>query len=336
MNIELKKGTNADVKIVPQYALDGTMVAVVMIKAAFHVNLARGVVRAGDAEVRLVDEPWDEKAPETSSIRLPSDLVLMKPSTDVVVAAHAMAEGGAEARSLDVLVRVGPVERALRVHGLRVWYRGTVGLALTPPQPFTSVPLRWELTWGGSDLSDPQRPLEEPRNPVGRGVVRQVQDLIDKAGPQIDDPSSPAGSRQPVPAGVGPLGRHWAPRRQYVGTYDEKWMRTRMPLPPLDFDPRFNQMAPPELITPAPLRGGELVQLLNLNAAGAMQFTLPRLAFFVGARTDDEMVEARPVMDTLLLLPNERRFEMTWRACVPLPKRNTKLRYVQVHEKTIV
>jgi len=336
MNIPVQKATSADVKAVPQFAPDGSMVAVVMIKEAWVVDEAQRPWRAGDAEVRLVDEPWDKDAPETSSIRLPSDLVFNKPSTDVVVSGHAVPQNGKAVPSLDVLVRVGPVQRLLRVHGPRVWYRGAVGLALTPPQPFEAVPLRWELAYGGADFSHPAHPLEEPRNPVGRGLVRNPKDLLEKPAPQIDDPQHPAGSSKPVPAGVGPLGRHWAPRRQYVGTYDEAWMRTRMPLPPLDFDPRFNQMAPPELITPTYLKGGELVQLLNLHPLGSMQFNLPRVHFFVGLRTDEAWAEARAVMDTLVLLPNERRFEMTWRAQLRLPKRANQIRFVQVHEKAVL
>src|SRR5262249_45922943 len=155
---------------------------------------------------------------------------------------------------------VGPVEKALRVHGTRVWYHGAKGLALSAPQPFEAVPLRWELAFGGSDFSDPKHPLEEPRNPVGRGVCRQTRDLIDQPRPPIAAPRDPVGdSRHPTPAGVGALGRHWEPRRRYVGTYDDHWMKERMPLPPLDFDPRFHQVAPPDQITPQPLRGGELV-----------------------------------------------------------------------------
>jgi hypothetical protein len=42
------------------------------------------------------------------------------------------------------------------------------------------------------------------------------------------------------------------------------------------------------------------------------------------------------MLDTVLLRPNERRFEMTWRSAIPLPTSARKLRYVQVHEKAIL
>jgi hypothetical protein len=334
----LKKGTRAAVRIVPQLDLDGSMVAVVLVKEKFVVDPRGQVAPTHDAEIHLVDVPWDEDKPETSSIKFPADVCLRKPSTDVLVVGSAMAKDRAKSRELDVLVRVGPVERALRVFGTRAWYRGVLGVTLSEPLPFEALPLRWEYAYGGSDFSDPDRPLEEPRNPVGRGVCRQAEDLIDTPGPQIEDPAdliTKAKQKRP-PAGVGAIGRHWLPRRLYTGTIDDHWKRERMPLLPADFDDRFNQAAPPELITPEPLRGGERVQLLNLCPEGVMQFELPRVHHFVGARTDAGMTEHRTQLDTVLLLPNEHAFELTWRATVPLPRKQAALRFVQVHDKVVL
>jgi hypothetical protein len=312
------------------------LVALVMIKEAFFIDPQQQVARTHDAEIRMVDVPWNPDEPESSTTKFPSDMVLFKPSTDVVVAGDAMAPGMAPSQTLDVLVRVGPVQKLLRVFGARVFYRGAVGLAMSAPLPFERLPLRWELAYGGADFSDPKKPWEEPRNPAGRGLARNERDLIEKLAPQIETHQAPLLAQGPVPAGVAPIGRHWEPRRRYTGTYDETWKKTRMPLPPLDFDARFNQVAPPELITPSPLRGGELVQLHNMNMAGSLQFELPRLHFFVGLRSDSGWEEARPVLDTVVLQPNERRFELTYRSCLRLPKRSSDLRYVQVHEKAPV
>jgi hypothetical protein len=335
--VELRNGSRATVQVCPHFAADGGTVGIVIMKELFRVDERQQVQRIGDAKIRVTDEHWDPEAPETSSIRLPSDLVAEKPGTDVLVVGAVMAPDRKPARALDAFVRVGAIEKVVRAHGTRVWYHGAKGLALSAAQPFEAVPLKWELAYGGSDFSDPKHPLEEARNPVGRGLARQARDLVDQPGPQLEDPRDPiAESRRPAPVGTGALGRHWEPRRRYVGTYDDKWMQDRMPLPPFDFDVRFNQVAPPDQITPAHLRGGELVQLGNLSPLGALQFALPRLQFFVGARTDDGMTEHRSVMDTVVLLPGARQVEMTWRAVVPLPKRRARLRFVQVHEKEVL
>src|SRR5262249_32777117 len=195
------------------------------IKDRFQVDDRQRVGRVGGAEIRITDLPWDQDAPEKSSIKYPSDLCLRKPATDVVVVGSAMMRSGDRFKVLDVLVRVGPVQKALRVFGARVWYKGLIGLSPGPSASVESVPVTWELAYGGSDFEDPKHPLEESRNPVGRGLVRDSSKLENKPAPQIEDPRALiSGPRScPAPAGVGAIGRHWMPRRQYTGTMDARW-----------------------------------------------------------------------------------------------------------------
>jgi hypothetical protein len=335
----LVKATSATVGLIPQLGLDGSIQIVVIIKQLFYVDRRDRVSRLPGAEVRLSDVPWDEEQPETSSVKLPSDVCLRKPSTDVVVAGQAVAAYRPKQTQLDVFVQVGPVKKLLRVFGPRVWSKG-LGSLLTPspPQPFESLSLQWEYAFGGADGSDPKKLLEEPRNPVGCGLARDGDSLLDKPAPRIEDPTDliTTHKTRPAPAGVAPLGRHWAPRRRYVGTTDETWMKERMPLLPHDFDERYNQVATPELITPTYLRGGEPVNIVNMNEQGDLKFDLPRVAFFVGARGDDGLREHRAPLDTVLLLPNRRTFELTWRAAVPLPSPARKLGLIRVHEKEVL
>ncbi|AGC48154.1 hypothetical protein MYSTI_06881 [Myxococcus stipitatus DSM 14675] len=337
---ELQNGTNSTVALVPQIGMDGGNLVVVLIKQRFTITPGSGrVTRTPGAEVRYTDEPWDKKAPEASSIQLPSDVCIRKPSTDVLVVGHAMSKASQPVKQLDVHIEVGPVSKGLRVFGTRVWYSGALGVALGPAQPFTSVPLRWELAYGGFDASDSRKPpVEEPRNPLGRGVARDTATLVHQLAPQIEDPrdliSSPR--TRPAPAGVGAIGRHWEPRRRYTGTVDEAWRKERMPLLPLDFDERHNQCAPPELICPEYLKGGEMVKLLNLSAGGAYHFALPRLFFGVRARTDQGVTDYRPVLDTVLLRPSDdQSLELTWRTAVPVPRPSRRLHSVQVVEKEL-
>ncbi len=333
---ELKKGTAAEVALVPHLDQDGAWVTIVLIKQRFEVDRRNEVEPSDGAEVRLADASWED--PEQSSIRYPSDLCVRKPATDIVVVGSAMHAYREPARTLDVLVRVGAVEKVLRVHGTRVWYKGLGGLALTPPEPFEEVPLRWELAWGGADFKKGAQPLEEPRNPLGRGVARDPEKLVHQPGPQLEDPRAPitsARGRQ-TPVGVGAIGRHWEPRRGFVGTTDELWKRERMPLLPADFDDRFNQVAPPDLVAGGHLRGGELVQLHNVCAEGPLSFELPRLHFYVGALYATHRDEHRPVLDTVLLEPNQRTFDLTWRAIVRMPRRHADLFAIQVHEKRLL
>jgi hypothetical protein len=334
----LANATEASVDLLPQLTANGDGSVVVLIKQRFEVTAAGKAERMPGAKANLADVPWDEDEPDKSSIKLPSDLCLQKPATDVIVVGSAVAKGGAKVRQLDVGVRVGPIQKVLRVFGPRVWYRGLVSVALSPPEPFEKLPLRWEYAWGGRDETDPAKPLEEPRNPVGRGIARDPNSLLHKPGPAIEDVAHLIANNRtaPGPAGVAPIGRHWLPRRKYAGTYDEAWQKTRMPLPPHDFDPRFEQAAPPDQVVPGYLRGGEPVGLHNLCADGPLVFDLPRLAFFVGARLEGSLVEHRTALDTVVFFPNDKAFEMTWRASVPVPRRSRTLEAIQVHEKRVL
>jgi hypothetical protein len=320
--------------------MDGRTQMVVIIKELYSIGVNHRLTRCGGAEVHTVDEPWDEDAPDVSSIKIPSDICLRKPSTDVIVVGAAVAPGRAPVTELNVLVRVGPVEKSLRCYGTRVWYQGAAGLTLTPPEPFEALPLRWEYAFGGFDASDPDAPPKtEARNPVGCGVARKAGSLIHQQGPQIEDPEFPIDSPgySGPPAGIGAIQRHWEPRLRYAGTYDDLWMQERMPLMPMDFDERFNQVAEPALVTPTYLRGGELVELHNLSHDGPIRFRLPKLNFYVGASIRGEVQHFSPVLDTLILRPSDdRTVELTWRAAVPMPRRSRHCDWIQVHERAWV
>src|SRR6185437_12206506 len=182
---------------------------VLVVKGTFYRVPREAVLeaapRAERRGIRGQDIPWGD--PEKSSIRYPSDLCVAKPGTDVVVVAAAHAPGGRAVPSFDAGVRVGALEKTVRIFGLRVW--GANGSTLSAPRPTAGVELRYDHAWGGLDITDPQRPVEEPRNPVGTGVVRDPAALTHQPAPMIEDPANPIVSvrTRPTPAGLGAIGR---------------------------------------------------------------------------------------------------------------------------------
>lgn len=99
----------------------------VAVKATFDV--------APDGRLKLADEqpppllaPEHRGDPAKTSLRLDSDLMAIKPGTDILVDACARAPKGRPAPMVPVSLRVGEIEKTLLVHGTRVYYRGTVGL----------------------------------------------------------------------------------------------------------------------------------------------------------------------------------------------------------------
>ena len=336
--VELSSRTDAAVDVFPLLGKHGETYAVVCIKQLFAIDSRCRLSRTPGARVRPIDEPWEDDEAKEGSIRLPSDVAPRKPGTDVLVVGHAVSTDHAPVKSLDVLVRVGSVERIVRVFGPRIWQRGLVGISLSEPQPFVEAPLRWERAFGGTDPGGGREPLVEPRNPVGRGIARDPTALLHQLGPQIEDPGDLVSSprSRPRPAGLSPIGRHFAPRRDYTGTYDERWKREQMPLPPFDQDDRVHQCACPELVISPHLFGGERLEALHLDANGPIGVTVPRIAFYVGARIRGDRVEHRPVLDTLILLCDEKKLELTWRACIRTPPRLADMPAVLVYEKETI
>lgn len=286
-------------------------------------------------EPDLVDTFHGEDA-ATSSIRRPSQLFEHKPGTDVILIGHAHPPRQGSATSVDVSLRVGPIAKTVRAHGLRVWQLGTFGgLMPGPARPMREpVPLIYELAWGGLDLTG-GKPVGEWRNTVGRGVARSRRELVGQPAALLEDPRDPIGQGENVPASFGAIHRHWAPRKDFAGTYDQVWEETKMPLLPDDFDPRFHVCVPHDQWSPAPLRGDEPIEVRGATPEGVWRFSLPRVAPGFASVTDGRRVEHRTHLDTILIDADELRVELTWRAAVPLPPKYERVERVMIFEKDV-
>jgi hypothetical protein len=73
--------------------------------------------------------------PVKSSVRTESDLAPAKPRSDIIVLGTARVPGGAPQPFWRVRVKVGEVEKLLRVIGPRAWVRGEGGFRPTSPEP---------------------------------------------------------------------------------------------------------------------------------------------------------------------------------------------------------
>ena len=202
--------------------------------------------------------------------------------------------------------------------------------------------MRYDHAWGGLDVSDPLKPAEEPRNPVGMGIARDPAALTHQPAPSIEDPANLIASvrTRPPPAGLGAVGRHWEPRRRFLGTYDAAWLEKRAPLLPLDHDDRANLCASPGLTAAPPLAGGEDVALLNLTpGGGSLSFRLPRMRITTTLHAPGREPETQtPYLDTVLIdtvrVPetSDVLVEMVWRAVFRPPRRMKGARLVVTEE----
>jgi len=310
---------------------------VVIVKATFLLSRQHSELQLAPPElarpIRMTDEMWGE--PDVESVRYPSDLCCYKPATDVIGVVTAWAPGGQAVPQFDTYLRVGALARAVRVCGLRVWEAR--GAGVSSPRPITSLDVRYDYAFGGRDVSDEARVVEDARNPVGRGVAREAERLTHVLAPQLEDPAEPlrSASQRPAPAAYGAIGRSYLPRRNLTGTYDAAWKDFRAPLPPPDEDDRFHQAASPGLIASPPLEGGEACALLNLTPDGPVQFTLPRVKlevlFDVRGRNPELVL---PHLDTVLIdtwaIGPEKPplVELVWRASIRAPRKQRDARIV--------
>jgi hypothetical protein len=284
---------------------EGAETLVVIAKATFAIERGGALaMRSPQPPVQLIDEFYGE--PGLSSIRVASEATPPKPGTDILLNGFACARTPGT-RSLDVSLRVGPVSKTVRAMGPRKVGRFLWWSWLTRPEPFAKIPLKWEHAYGGTDTTpakDSQHAWE-PRNPVGRGFLARGSKipLGELSLPHLEDPRQLL--RRPgmsaTPACFAPIARHWAPRVDYAGTYDEAWKKERIPLLPRDFDPRFYHCAPPDLIAPKGLRGDEKVELAGCVSEERLAFRLPGIRFAAQVRLRTRLEEVDVRLDTVAI-----------------------------------
>ena len=288
---------------------------IVAVRATFHL--------ASDGRVTLADEqPPPVLAPEyfaepgKSSLRYDSDLLGAKPDTDLLVVASAHAPGGRAAPTVPVRLRVGRIQKQLIVYGDRV-YRS--GLKTSSPKPFVTRPIRYELAFGGTDLSDPDPHNHrfDARNPIGRGLALRASQLEDQPAHTIEYASGdPASSG---PAGFGPIDPAWLPRRALAGTYDERWERTKKPLLPDDFDPSYALSSPTDQRIGQPLVGGEPVELVNMTPEGRLVFVIPRMSLEFTSAFGRRREPHPARLATVLVEPDDQRLSLVWQSTLRVP-----------------
>lgn len=269
------------------------------------------------------------------------DLLPYKPGTDVLLSGHALAPAGIPRPSWQASVSIGPVNKILRLHGPRQFYKRFFGWRVGPSEPVASVPLDYRLAYGGcidvpATLTADGSPdsIKHPGNPAGRGwlprrgvykhLPRLARKHVDEwirahtvlPAPQIEAVAEPV--RNPhqdlVAQGFGALARWWEPRLSLQGSYDDQWRMTRYPLLPKDFDSSYYQSAAADLVCTPHLNGDERILLTGL-LSDDREMRLPgwRLVAVV-TRASGEMTVSVPVLDTVRLDLDTGLASLVWRA----------------------
>ena len=231
---------------------------------------------------------------------------------------------------MPVLLRVDRMQKALLVHGTRVYYQGAVGLTTTAPRPFVTRAIEYEAAFGGTDTSnpDPRKHRLDSRNPAGRGIAADPKTLENQEAHSIEYPhGNPA---KVGPAGFGPLTSFWSPRVERMGTYDAVWEKRKKPLLPDDYDERAAQSAPDDQTPAQPLRGGEAVLLENMTPEGRLMFLLPTIVPTLLTHVNGREVEHPAWLATVFVAPETMKVSLTWQGSLPVHSREVD--YLDVTE----
>jgi hypothetical protein len=295
----------------------------VIVKGTFVFAWEHTELAPEQVPIAYGDSLYDEN--EGGGVRYETDLVPFKPFTDVVLDATAHAPRSRPARTMQVSVAVGPVQKHLMVFGKRLWNHARVlgrkRYVITEAQPFLTQPIRYCEAFGGLDQTTGEY---FDYNLSGKGFysVKTKANLAGKPLPLIEDPKhlikSPAD--RPPTAGLGFYNRSWLPRARYSGTFDKAWRAERCPRMPKDFSYRFYNCAHPHLQVKGYLSGNEPVELINLTGEGQVRFALPAIipVCRVQRVRQKEIEKIAMNLDTVFIEPDRHRFCLVWRGTVAL------------------
>jgi hypothetical protein len=291
---------------------DGVHEWIVAVKATFDIK-PDGAVTLADEQLDPLLLPEYNGEPGASSLRYDADIVGPKPTTDVVLNATAYAPNGRPSSNFTVEARVGSIHKVLRVVGSRTWSNGLLE-EVSEPEPISQIPIVYERAYGGYDHDDPdpRNHRMDTRNPVGCGVVAKSSHRRGRALPNFEYPGG--GIEKTGPAGFGAIDSFWSPRREFSGTYDRNWQESRLPLLPLDWDPRARLCSPQDQQPDTYLHGGEFVELTNLTPDGRLRFTLPKPYFTFSTRISGRTEEHRGRVSTVIIEPDFPRVIMVWQS----------------------
>ncbi|MDI1445068.1 DUF2169 domain-containing protein [Polyangium sp. 6x1] len=275
-------------------------------KGRTHLVVAAAAMTSLDGDVLEHEQTMWKTLLEIPGFAGSLDELRPKVKPEVLALGWAFAPPGRKVPARSAKIEVGAMSKELWVVGDRVWKGGVA----SEPVPFDKMPISWDRAFGGEGYG---------LNPVGRGFAPTKPEAGEPVHPlpNVELPKKLCASPRdrPPPAGFAPIDPSWPRRTGKLGTYDKRWLETRFPDFPDDFDPSYFNIAPEDQWLDAPLEGGERVVIEHMHPSkdrieGHLPRFLPRC--FV-SREGDLLREMSLRLDTVWLVPHAERVVLIYR-----------------------
>lgn len=268
------------------------------------VIAALGFFKLGAQQERFLTEnlQWPKVVAALPAGR-PVDEVMPKLRSEVLLAGNAYAPQGKPVTDMTVRVCVGGIDKTLRVIGNREWAYGLLPLyRVTPPQPFSMMPLVYERAFGGTGHLG---------NPLGCGYASAFARNAGGAMPNLEYPNAPTKApwKRYRPAGFGAIDMSWEPRSRKHGTFDQRWLDRDAPGLAEDVDWSLFNVAPEDQWLSEHFQGGECYRLQGVHPElPVIEGHLPSFrarSFVLRQGQSADAAEEVPLrMDTVWFLPD--------------------------------
>src|SRR5262245_18613 len=130
---------------------------------SIHAKLTYKLLPSGECELSETQVPFLNMAGDDRDDRAPAelDVIPFKAGTDLIVMANAYAPRGRRIARMTASIACGEFSRHFLVHGdRRCIYRGRGSIAFSQPEPFETMPVVYEVAYGGAD---PHVPVPPPK-----------------------------------------------------------------------------------------------------------------------------------------------------------------------------
>ncbi len=206
------------------------------------------------------DEYYPDDEEKSGPPRYESDFAYFKPKADLLLVGKCYPPGGKPIPICNAVFQVGDKIGTLTIAGDRRWEKKLLSRTATAPQPFRSMALRYENSYGGPGYV--ANPIGKGHEPLRGGQGQEIWQL-----PNIENPAQLIQSckDRPFPAGFAPLSPKWDTRKSKLGTYTGTYRKTRWPWFPADFDYSYFNAAPPNMQVEGYLQGNEPLYFENLH-----------------------------------------------------------------------